>query len=53
MKALKQVTQMTTQELREEVDAIIMTRGVSRDLAVLAEAASRVLCLLLSRSPDE
>lgn len=39
----KRTTYMTLDELREELDSIVMTRGASRDIAVIAEAVSRLI----------
>jgi hypothetical protein len=40
---LKRTTQMTFDELREELDAIVMTRSTERDVRVLAEAVNRLI----------
>ena len=42
---LKQSTRMTMEELRDELDAMVMTLGTSRDIVVLAEAVSRLITL--------
>ena len=43
-------TWMSIDELREEIDAIVMTRGVERDIKVIAEAVSRLITLATSDS---
>jgi len=46
-------TMMTIDELREELDAIVMTKGKSREIVLLAEAASRLITLATRQTQGE